>query len=460
MANLRVALVNPPIVYSKTGTKDNDFQCREFVVPQALWKIKNFRRLYIRCAKYFAQNGVSYGIRSGSRWPFTSKIPPAFCYEPYPFMLGYTASYLKANGITVDLMDGIAAGETNHKRFLERVKKFKPDIVLSESFASTMDTDLWFAEKVSHFAEAALAGPMLTGEADRLREENPYVTYWLKGEYILSLLKMCQERRPGIYESEIVTDLDAIPFPYRDYDEALLYFDGKLPTPQLHMWGSKGCPFKCSYCLYPQTLYKGTVTLRSPEKIAEEIRQSVGKQGYRSIYFDDDTFNMGDERISKLCDYLKEIGLPWGIMGRADCSPLWLYDKMVDSGCVWMKFGVETFDPNVARYIRKGLKINDVYGVVKYLSQKYPKITLHLTMMKNLPGQTPEIHNHDMEILRELGFGKSRKRTYQLSNCIPFPGTSMYEDFMKRWGLEAAASLSYDSGQKVFDEKLEKLYDE
>ena len=271
---------------------------------------------------------------------------------------------------------------------------------------------------------------------------------------------MCTERRPGIYESEVVTDLDSIPFSFRDYPEAVNYFDGSMPRPQLQIWGSKGCPFKCSYCLYPQTLYKGTVTLRSPEKIAEEIRQCVARQGYKSIYFDDDTFNMGDERISKLCDYLKGIGLPWGIMARLDCSPLWLYDKMVDCGCVWMKFGVETFDPEVSRKIRKGLKIDNVYSVVEYLSNKYPDVTIHLTMMKNLPGQTESMHQHDMEIIHNLGFGRVRNRTYQLSSCIPFPGTAIYRDFAAKYGLRALEEMAaFDGSRNNFDERLEKLYD-
>ena len=96
-----------------------------------------------------------------------------------------------------------------------------------------------------------------------------------------------------------------------------------MPTrkPQLAMYGSKRCPFKCTFCSWPQTMYFGSVALRTPEKIAEEIRDAVEKHGFRSIFFDDDTFNLGTKRISKLCEYLKEINLPWTMMGRLDISP-------------------------------------------------------------------------------------------------------------------------------------------
>ena len=86
--------------------------------------------------------------------------------------------------------------------------------------------------------------------------------------------------------------------------------------------------------MWPQTMYQGKVAYRKPEHVAEEIRYCVDKYGYKSIFFDDDTFNVGNERVGKLCDELKEIGLPWTMMGRLDCSPTWLYDKMVDSGCI------------------------------------------------------------------------------------------------------------------------------
>ncbi len=66
------------------------------------------------------------------------------------------------------------------------------------------------------------------------------------------------------------------------------------------------------------------------------------------FFFDDDTFNVGNERISRLCDELKAIGLPWAMMGRLDCSPLWLCkDGEFWSQAVGMRFGIETFDQQV-----------------------------------------------------------------------------------------------------------------
>jgi radical SAM superfamily enzyme YgiQ (UPF0313 family) len=388
---------------------------------------------------------------------------PHFNVSPYPFMMGYSAALLAENGFGVTLMDAVACGENSYNRFLRRVKEACPDIVLLECSAPSFDIDLWFAKKVSAFADVALAGPHLVSDAEGIARENTYIKYFLKGEYILSSLRMLETGKEGIYESEIVRDLDEIPFAFRDFPESTLYYDPTMPTPkpQLQIYASKGCPFKCTYCLWPQVMYHGNVAVRSPDKVAEEIKLCVEKQNYKSIFFDDDTFNLGNDRISALCDHLKRIGLPWTMMGRLDCSPAWIYDKMMDSGCVGMRFGIETFDAEVSRKIKKGLEVDDVKSVLEYLCKSYPQLMLHVTMMKNLPGQSRAVHERDMSILKDMGFTVSnRYRSYQLSSCVPFPGTALYEDVLKRYGKEKIFDPQiYDGANEGFADIMENLYD-
>ena len=162
--------------------------------------------------------------------------------------------------------------------------------------------------------------------------------------------------------------------------------------------------------------------------------------------------------------FRSEIGLPWTMMGRLDTSPLWLFDKMVDCGCVGMRFGVETFDPNVSRNIKKGLEIDNIYGVLKYLVENHLNLRLYILMMKNLPGQTKAIEQRDAETLRELGFvekaGGDVLRGYRVASCVPFPGTSLYDDFVRRYGLEKLQGMEmYDGSQEKFSGLLENLYD-
>jgi radical SAM superfamily enzyme YgiQ (UPF0313 family) len=378
--------------------------------------------------------------------------------------MAYAASYLRSYGYDVKLFDAVADEQHSYVEFLKIIRQEAPDIVVLECSTPTIDIDLWFAGKVAEFTEVCLAGPHLTNQAGHIQISHPHIKYLLKGEYIKSSLEMVQTRRAGIYESQVVDDLDAIPFPFRDFSAAVKYYDPTMPTPrpQLQVYGSKGCPFKCTYCLWPRAMYLRGYTLRRPEKVAEEIRHCVAQYGFRSIFFDDDTFNIGNERVSRLCDELKSIGLPWTMMGRVDTSPPELFDKMVDSGCVGMRFGVETFDPQVSLNIKKGLQSEQILQALKHITQKHPKLMIHLTMMKDLPGQTEVIHQRDMKILADLGYSvDNTHRNYQLAACAPFPGTELYDTLVKEGKLEALQDFAaYDGSQKTVMNKLQQGEDQ
>ncbi len=453
---MKILFVNPPVIRIGRDSPENDHRLYSPAFRLKV-KVRHIPGMFACLERCGVGKGARFGVRAGSRWPWTSErpVPPLH----YPFIMGYAAGLLKKEGFSVNLIDAVAEEEYSYQRFLKRVRKEQADIVVIECSTPTIDIDLWMTREISKFARVALAGPHLTIHAENIAEQHSYITYILKGEYIISSLKMAISQKIGIYESEVVTDLDDIPYPYRNYPSSIKYFDPTMPTakPQLQLYSGKGCPFKCTFCMWPHTMYKGIVCLRKPENIAREIRYCIEKFGFKSIFFDDDTFNLGTERISKLCDELKKIGLPWTMMGRLDCSPDWLYDKMVDSGCVGMRFGIETFDYEVLKRINKGIERVDFKAALKYIEQKYPDIYLHLTMMKNLPGQTEELHQKDMKILHEMGFSQYNvRRSYQLSSCAPFPGTKMYEEIMAYDPDELKDFSKYDGFQETVMNQVNK----
>lgn len=456
---MRVLFVNPPVIRYKNNSPENDYRLNSVLSKLLMLKLNCRIGLLYRLLDIIGVGkGIRYGVRAGSRWPFTLNSPISPLH--YPFIMAYATSLLKKNGFDVNIIDAVAEQEYYYDKFIGQVKRECADIVVLECSTPTIDIDLWMARRISEFTQVALAGPHLTINADEIQKKHSYITYLLKGEYIKSALIMAQTREARIYESDVVTDLDSIPFPFRDYKSSIKYYDPTMPTerPQLQIYGGKGCPFKCTFCMWPQTMYQGIVSLRKPEKIAQEIRECVEKYGFKSIFFDDDTFNLGTKRISKLCDELAKIGLPWTMMGRLDCSPDWLYDKMVDCGCVGMRFGIETFNIEVLKRINKGIERTDFKGTLEYLSEKYPRLMIHLAMMKDLPGQTEEIHHRDMEILKELGYSSHNVyRNYQLASCVPFPGTKMYNDLLKEKGKEFIDDYRlYDGSQDTVMTEIKK----
>ena len=254
---MKVLFINPPNIRSATSTPENDFSIKEFIVPKHLSKIKWSEKIFKSLDYLFGiGSGVRYGVRAGSRWPFTMDQPTG--YAPFPFFMGYAASNLKKHGFEVNILDAVAEIEYDYESFLNEVKSENADIVILECSTPTIDIDIWFANKVAEFAKVALAGPHLNqSTVAEIMPNNPNISFFLLGEYIISSLKMVQSGKNGVYESEVLKDIDSYPHPFRDFKSATKYFEPTMPTPkpQLQLYGSKGCPFKCTFCSWPQTMY-------------------------------------------------------------------------------------------------------------------------------------------------------------------------------------------------------------
>lgn len=447
---MRVTFINPPVIRSRNSCPENDFKIEGILPEQPYWEDAQFRSFVNAYNKEF---DVRFGVRAGSRWPWTLEVPLG-SGQNFPFFMAYAAANAKKSGHQVSMLDAVAIYEFSYSRFLALVRQTNPEIVVIETSTPTFDIDLWFAEKVSYFAEVCLAGSHVTYFNDDILEKYPFISYILKGEYAKNCLTMLSKRERRVYDFEYIQNYDELPFAFRDYPGGNNYNEPTIiqPQPEIQMYASKGCPFHCIYCMWPQVMYGGHYTPREPKQVSNEIKQNMAKVPYKSILFDDDTFNIGNERISALCDELAEIGLPWSMMGRLDTSPEWLFDKMVDSGCVGMRFGVETFDKQVSKNIKKGLKQENIYKTLHYVTTKHPKLQIHLTMMKNLPGQTEQIHQRDMEILKDLGYNEQNMlRHYQLATCAPFPGTELY-NYLKAKGIKNLGDYKrYDGSLDTFE---------
>ena len=134
-----------------------------------------------------------------------------------------------------------------------------------------------------------------------------------------------------------------------------------------------------------------------------------------------------------MCKGLKELGVPWTMMGRIDTSSHEVYDVMVDAGCVGMRFGIESFNQRLLDNAKKNLNATVTYDNISYLLKRFNNMEFHFTTMKNLPGSTPADWENDQKILTDLinqGASNGNRVHYQNSDCIPFPGTELWEELV------------------------------
>ena len=417
-----------------------------------------------------------YGVRAGSRWPHFER--DGTWYMPFPFHMAYASATLKRAGHETTQIDGCAERITDDA-FLKRLYAYKPKVVVLEISTPSLDVDRGIVRKIR--AEAGRDVVIVwtgshswqAGQPDILASD-PDVDYFIRGEYEFSLLALVDAIEagksvadvPGLHyrdssgtvianpQGKLLKNIDEYPWPDRDNLPMHQYYEavGFLPAPNLQMWASRGCPFKCDFCVWPQFMYNGrNYRVRNERDIVAEVKHASDLYGMKSFYFDDDTFNIGKDRIASYAHAFKEHGLalPWGAMSRADTFDRKTLEIMVGSGLKFIKYGVESGEQALVDAMEKNLDLNRVREAVKWAKEL--GVATHLTFSFGHPGETWETARKTIDFMLELS-----PESLQMSLMQPFPGTGLY-DKVKEKNLLVIEDLSKYDGYTSTPVRTETL---
>jgi len=366
--------------------------------------------------------------------------------------MGYAATYAeRETGGEIVFRDSIALRES-YDSYIEFVRTQPFDFVVIESASPSWEHDSDLIKRINAecpWTKIIVTGP-IASQADDILSRLP-VYACVRGEYEKGVVRAV-DGESGKIEFDMLTvdEMNAAPFPYFDATYAHRYWDGNPKgsvAPQAHVWSSRGCPYKCIFCVWPATmtgndpdgLGKRSVRQYSAEYMEAFLFELVANYGFRTIYFDDDTFNLGDRHVERMCAVMRRVGIPWSAMCRADTIRPELWQEMRDSGCFGVKIGFESGNQYVIdSIVNKRLNLErarETVGVIKKAG-----MSVHGTFTYGLPGETVEQMQDTKRYIATLGLD-----TLQESGCAEIEGTPLHT-------LSQERSLRKYVGAKLTDD--------
>lgn len=418
-----------------------------------------------------------YYIKAGSRWPWSYvKNIKDVCIPPFPFYLAYSARILIDEGFDVYALDGVALN-MEKVDFVRKAVSIAPDLLVIETAMHAFRHDIELAEELKATLpgmKIIFAGPFATTNSRKILEDNMFVDFALRGEYEFVLAELAKRLRGGVSDLKIeglayrkngvvyvsdkkgfIEDVNTLPypafdiFPSNDAPDMTCYYDGICSyKPAITLHSSRGCPFKCDFCLWNQVMYDNRAyRMFDPKRVVDEMEYVIQKFGAREIYFDDDDFCINKNHVLEICGEIKQrkLLIKWSCMGDAICCDEEMIEAMADAGCIFMKFGVESGNRKILENTGKPLDPDRAVQISKWC-RKYGIMT-HATFVLGLYGETPETMHDTLDLANRIKFDYA-----QVSIATPFPGTRLYDKLVREGSIRDVDYDRFDGTQTcVFD---------
>ncbi|MBQ1026037.1 B12-binding domain-containing radical SAM protein [Micromonospora sp. C95] len=251
--------------------------------------------------------------------------------------------------------------------------------------------------------------------------------------------------------------LDDLPEPARDTLEEMISRGMNITDARIST--SRGCPFKCTFCVDPSLGYRIKWRARSAELVVQEMKNLVERYGIKFFWFSEDNFippsKRGRQRASEIADLLIESGLKVGYRAllRADAinGERELIAKLMRSGLSCVYIGVESGSPRRLEYFKKHESPEEYYAVLQQLREARVGLQIGFIMFDPFTSwQDLKIDGHFLHSVGQMYLYSNYCQTLDV-----FPGTEISTMLIKRGML--AVDFSYDSPYDVYDWEVAEI---
>jgi len=317
------------------------------------------------------------------------------------------------------------------------------DLVVLHTSTPSFKLDVRTAEMIKDANPRCLiafAGGHVTAQPDASLKASPALDVVARKEFDFAIRDIAEGREwatiPGISyrrngsiqhnpEAPPLTteQLDQLPFVTPIYHRDLDYLKYNSPYcqyPYVSLYTGRGCPARCTFCLWPQVTTGHSYRTRSAENVCEEVRnmQRLFPE-MKEIFFDDDTFTADPRRARTIAELLKPLGLCWSTNARANVDRETLR-VLKEGGLRLLVVGYESGNEQILKNIRKGVSLERARHFTKDCHDL--GVLIHGTFIVGLPGETLDTIEQSIRFAREMN-----PETIQVSLASPYPGTHFYE---------------------------------
>jgi radical SAM superfamily enzyme YgiQ (UPF0313 family) len=271
--------------------------------------------------------------------------------------------------------------------------------------AETLET-IMILKKVSPETLVVLGGPEISYETSN-QPHLQWCDYVIQGEADFSFRELCldllknETRGTAKPQTSVIPaslpDIKQIQMPYG------LYTDDDIKNRVIYVEASRGCPYKCEYCL--SSLDK-SVRSFDLDLFLGEVRTLLDR-GARTFKFVDRTFNLSPTTSTRILKFFLEhieLGLFLHFELVPDRLPAEIRELITQfpAGCLQFEIGIQTLNPEVAANVSRKNDLGKVKENFSFLKE-HTKVHTHADLIVGLPGETFESFAMGFDRLFEMG---------------------------------------------------------
>ncbi|MGB2877538.1 MAG: radical SAM protein [Dehalococcoidales bacterium] len=368
----------------------------------------------------------------------------------YPFWLAYAAGVLEQKGFSIRLIDapaqGLSVGDV-----IERIKNEPPQLIVVDTSTPSIYSDVKVAEQLKEKFPASfviLVGTHPSALPEETLKLSERVDAVAVGEYDYTIrdLAVCLGEKGDLRtidglvfrkDGEIVhnrpraliENVDELPFVsevYKRHLDVRDYYFAAANYPMVMIITGRGCPYRCFFCVYPQTFHSRQYRPRSAASVVDEFQWiTENLPDVKEIGIEDDTFTVDPERAREICRQIIERGIKikWYCNVRVSLE-LETMRWMKKAGCRLVTVGFESADQESLNRMQKGITVAQIRQFVR--DARKAGLLVHGCFIIGNPGETTETMAKSLEMARQLNCD-----TMQFFPLLVYPGTEAY-----RWAKE------------------------